>query len=71
MIRIEGHPNLYRDENSGAIVNYDTLEYQQYIKMKKQKIDQKKEIDNLKLEVSEIKNLLMELINESRRNNSR
>lgn len=70
MIKVEGYSNLYRDENSGAIVNYDTLEYQQYIKMKKQKIDQKKEIDNLKLEVSEIKNLLMELVNESRRNNS-
>jgi hypothetical protein len=70
MIRIEGHPNLYRDEYSGAVVNCDTLEYEKYLKMKKLKIDQRKEIESLKNEVFEIKNLLMELINESRRNNS-
>jgi hypothetical protein len=68
MIKIEGHPNLYRDEHSGAIVNCDTIEYEKYLKMKKLKIDHKKEIETLKNEVSEIKNLLMELINESKRN---
>jgi len=68
MIPIEGHPNLFRDEKSGAIVNYDTLEYESYIKIRQKKIDEKQELKNLKIEVSEIKNLLMELINESRRN---
>lgn len=67
MIPIEGFPNLFRDENSGAIVNCDTLEYQKYSKMKKNKQEQKQEIESLKSEVSEIKSLLMELINETRR----
>lgn len=67
MIPIEGFPNLFRDENSGAIVNCDTLEYQKYSKMKKNKQEQKQEIEYLKSEVSEIKSLLMELINETRR----
>ena len=67
MIPIEGHPNLFRDEKSGAIVNYDTLEYESYLRMKKKKVDEQQEIENLKLEVSEIKNLLMELIHETRR----
>lgn len=67
MIPIEGHPNLFRDEKSGAIVNCDTLEYESYLRMKKKKIDEQQELQNLKLEVSEIKNLLMELINETRR----
>ena len=68
MIPIEGFPNLFRDENSGAIVNCDTLEYQNYSKIRKNRLKEKEEIQNLKSEVSEIKNLLMELINESRRN---
>ena len=34
MIPIEGHKNLYRDENTGAILNADTNEYNNYIKMK-------------------------------------
>lgn len=69
MIQIKGHSNLFRDEESGAIVNCDTLEYEKYINMKKNKMNQKKEIENLKIEVSEIKTLLMELLNETRRNN--
>jgi len=70
MIPIEGHPNLFRDESSGAVVNIDTTEYERYLKVKKKRNEEKQEIQNLKLEVSEIKNLLMELINETRRNHS-
>jgi len=70
MIPIEGYSHLFRDENSGAIVNCNTAEYEHYLKIKKLKTTQKEDIENLKSEVSEIKSLLMELINESRRNNT-
>ena len=30
MILVEGHPNLYRDEKTGAIINYDQQGYNQY-----------------------------------------
>jgi len=62
MIPVEGHKNLFRDD-SGAIVNCDTTEYNQYIKMKHDRQKQKEEISQLKKDVHEIKNLLMELIN--------
>lgn len=67
MIPVNGHKNLYRDENTGAIINCDSFEYSQYIsnreKRKKEKELYRIEIDNLKNEVSEIKSLLKELIN--------
>lgn len=70
--RVEGHLNLYRDEKSGAILNFDNMSYNQYINSKKNKQlkaeQQKDEIENLKNEVSEIKSLLIELLNETRRN---
>ena len=62
MIPVEGHKNLFRDENSGAIVNCDTMEYNQYIKMKNERQKQKEEISKLKKDVQMIKNLLMELV---------
>tara|TARA_B100001063_G_C16536734_1_gene439202 strand:- start:318 stop:521 length:204 start_codon:yes stop_codon:yes gene_type:complete len=62
MIPVEGHKNLFRDENSGAIVNCDTMEYNQYIKMKNERQKQKEEISELKKDVQMIKNLLMELV---------
>lgn len=68
MIPIEGHRNLFRDEETGAIVNYDTLEYQQYVKMKNEKKSQKEEIKKLKDDVREIKFLLEDLINATKRN---
>ena len=27
MIRVEGYPNLYRDEKTGAIINHDNSSY--------------------------------------------
>lgn len=72
MIPVKGHPDLYRDEKTGAILNCDNTAYQNYINNKNlkeaQKLSQKQEIEQLKNDVSEIKSLLMELINESRRN---
>ena len=69
MIPIEGHNNLFRDKSSGAIVNSDTIEYNQYIRMKNERQRQKDEIAELKSDVQQIKNLLMELINDETRRN--
>lgn len=66
MIPVEGHTNLYRDENSNAIVNCDDYGYNQYIKMKNEKKRQKEEIDQLKNDVNEIKSMLKELLNGSK-----
>lgn len=68
LIPVEGHLNLYRDEKTGAIVNCDSMAYDQYINGMNNRKNYKKDIENLKNEVSEIKSLLKELINESRKN---
>jgi len=52
MIPINDYKNLFRDENSGAIVNGDTYEYLQYVKIKNEKKKQKNEIDEIKKELS-------------------
>ena len=62
MIRVEGHKHLYRDENTGAIVNYDTTGYMRYKKMRNKKLNEKSEIDSLKAEIDTLKGLLNELI---------
>jgi hypothetical protein len=66
MIRVEGHLNLFRDEKSGAIVNTDTQGYANYVRMRSERKRQREEIDNIKNDISEIKQLLKELINESK-----
>ena len=61
LIRVENERNLYRDAKSGAIVNTDTFGYSQYDSEKERRILEKKELDDVKNELSEIKKLLTEL----------
>ena len=61
MIKVEGHPHLYRDEKSGAIINCDSMGYNQYVNSLRQKELQKNELDKMKDDISEIKSLLKKL----------
>ena len=70
MKRVEGHKHLFR-EDSGAIVNTDTAEYLQYVRLRAEKKKQREEIDQIKTDISEIKSLLMEIINGPRQNSTR
>lgn len=66
MIRVKGYTNLYRDETSGAIVNCDSVAYNQYLNIIKNKESQRKELDEIKQDIDEIKLLLRELLNGSK-----
>lgn len=66
MIPVKGHPNLYRDEHSGAIINTDNISYNQYLNSLENRNTQKKEIENMKKDIHEIKCLLKELLNGSK-----
>lgn len=72
-LKVEGHPNFFRDETTNAILNTNMSEYKRYLNAKSskenevEKIDQiENEITSLKDDISEIKNLLIKLTNESR-----
>ena len=62
MIKVEGHPNLYRDENSGAIINCDSTAYNQYVNSLSKQELRKKELDDMRKDIDAIKSLLKELL---------
>lgn len=66
LVKVEGSPHLYRDMETGAIINKDTSGYYQYLNSRSNRVNAKKELDDLKSEVNEIKLLLKELINGSK-----
>lgn len=66
MIPVQGHPNLYRDAQSGAIINCDSNSYTQYVNSLTVRENQRKELDNIKKDIDEIKSLLKELVNGSK-----
>ena len=61
MIPVEGHKNLFRDENTNAIINTDTIGYENYMRMRKRNDDKQAEMDSMKKELETLKSILNEL----------
>lgn len=66
LIPVEGHNNLYRDKNTGAILNKDRNAYLNYLRLREQKQKEQSEIQQIKKDIDEIKLLLREVINGSK-----
>ena len=62
-IKVEGHANLVRDEESHAIINTDVEQYRLTMRRRQMLRTQRDEINSLKNDMGEIKTLLKELIN--------
>ena len=69
MIKVEGYQNLYRDPNTGAIVNTDRRAYLEYVrqrnlltKQKEEKRNLEQEVSSLYEEVAELKKLVHDLL---------
>jgi|TARA_R100000773_G_scaffold34298_1_gene29264 precorrin-3B methylase len=61
MIPVEGHKNLFRDEKTNAIINTDTIGYENYMRMRKRNDDKQAEMDAMKKELETLKSMLNEL----------
>tara|TARA_B100002019_G_scaffold288753_1_gene302969 strand:+ start:1379 stop:1585 length:207 start_codon:yes stop_codon:yes gene_type:complete len=57
-IKVKDSGSLFRDEESGAILNCSNSEYDSYLKLKKQKIEETNEMDKLKNDVDELKDMM-------------
>ena len=70
MKKVEGHDHLIRDENTNAILNTNSSEYNQYLSIRAKRKQGTDRIDNmeddlksLKDDINEIKTLLKALSN--------
>ncbi len=61
MIQVEGHKNLFRDENSNAIINTDRAAYNDYINSRRINSDKQAELDAMKTEIETLKVMLNDL----------
>ena len=70
LLKVEGFDDLLKDPTTGVVVNTNTAAYQQYLaKRRKDELVTKQiesqaiEIQSLKSDLSEIKNLLTQILN--------
>ena len=59
---VENQPNLVRDNYSKAIINTDKTAYEEYMNRKKNFLRKEEELNSLKNEVGELKDLVKTLI---------
>ena len=57
-IKVKDSGSLYRDEESGAILNCSDSEYNSYLKLKEKKMREVSEMDKLKNDVDELKDMM-------------
>ena len=60
--KVEGHVDLIRDATSSAIINTNVEQYRLVMKRREVMKAQRSEINTLKQEVTEIKDLLKDII---------
>ena len=61
MLPVEGHKNLFRDENTNAIVSTDQSAYNDYMNSRRINSDKKAELDAMKNEIKTLKSMLNDL----------
>lgn len=61
-VPVDGNPGLFRDSETGAIINCSDREFEEYINAKNRKIVENKEFDSLKDEVKELKDMIKIII---------
>ena len=57
-LKVADSKSLYRDDETGAIINSDKEGYNKYMAQKVYREDQKVELDNLRSELDELKRLI-------------
>ena len=65
MIRVDGYSHLYRDEESGAIINSNSVEYSNRLRSISSIENEKNELKQMKSEIDELKVLLKKLLEKS------
>tara|TARA_R100001463_G_C3367623_1_gene203885 strand:+ start:163 stop:366 length:204 start_codon:yes stop_codon:yes gene_type:complete len=63
MKRVKGHSHLYRDEQSGAIINTNNKEYNQRLRTLSHSDSQEDELKKMREDIDELKYLLKKLVN--------
>jgi len=68
-LKVDSDTSLYRDMNSGAIINQNKTEFDKFMKVSevkyKEKMEMKKlkdDVDSIKSDIEEIKSLLISIV---------
>ncbi len=62
LIKVKDHDGFYKDTSSGAIINKNTSDYQQYVETRDRLLSDKERLDSIENDIHDIKSLLLKVL---------
>ena len=62
LIKVKDHEGFYKDTSSGAVINKNNSDYQQYVETRDRLLSEKERLDSIESDINDIKSLLLKVL---------
>ena len=62
LIKVKDHDGFYKDTSSGAVINKNNSDYQQYVETRDRLLSDKERLDAIENDIHDIKSLLLKVL---------
>ena len=62
LIKVKDHEGFYKDTSSGAVINKNNSDYQQYVETRDRLLSEKERLDSIENDIHDIKSLLLKVL---------
>ena len=62
LLKVKDHDGFYKDTSSGAVINKNNSDYQQYVEIRDRLLSEKERLDSIENDIHDIKSLLLKVL---------
>ena len=62
LLKVKDHDGFYKDTSSGAVINKNNSDYQQYVETRDRLLSEKERLDSIENDIHHIKSLLLKVL---------
>ena len=62
LLKVKDHDGFYKDTSSGAVINKNNSDYQQYVETRDRLFSEKERLDSIENDINDIKSLLLKVL---------
>ena len=62
LIKVKDYDGFYKDTSSGAVINKNNSDYQQYVETRDRLLSEKERLDSIESDINDIKSLLLKVL---------
>ena len=62
LLKVKDHDGFYKDTSSGAVINKNNSDYQQYVETRDRLLSEKERLDSIESDINDIKSLLLKVL---------